>query len=55
MDLTITTLKARMPARSSWNEEIFGLDPRDDILQRVRGWQLARRQQGLTRRRAVAT
>ena len=28
-----------MPARSS--EEIFGLDPRDDILQRVVRWQLA--------------
>jgi large subunit ribosomal protein L4 len=28
------------------SEEIFGLEPRDDILQRVVLWQLARRQQG---------
>nr|ABG54381.1 23S ribosomal protein L4 [Brucella ceti]ABG54383.1 23S ribosomal protein L4 [Brucella ceti] len=46
MDLTITTLEGKDAGKVKLNEEIFGLDPRDDILQRVVRWQLARRQQG---------
>ncbi|QGA56046.1 50S ribosomal protein L4 [Brucella sp. 458] len=46
MDLTITTLEGKDVGKVKLNEEIFGLDPRDDILQRVVRWQLARRQQG---------
>ncbi|CUW44709.1 50S ribosomal protein L4 [Brucella vulpis] len=44
MDLTITTLEGKDAGKVKLNEEIFGLDPRDDILQRVVRWQLARRQ-----------
>jgi large subunit ribosomal protein L4 len=46
MDLTITTLEGKDAGKVTLSEEIFGLDPRDDILQRVIRWQLARRQQG---------
>ncbi|EEZ33143.1 50S ribosomal protein L4 [Brucella sp. NF 2653] len=46
MDLTITTLEGKDAGKVKLNEEIFGLDPRDDILQRVVRWQLAHRQQG---------
>ncbi|WP_343314568.1 50S ribosomal protein L4 [Brucella sp. BE17] len=46
MDLTITTLEGKDAGKVKLNEDIFGLDPRDDILQRVIRWQLARRQQG---------
>ncbi|MBB2970867.1 50S ribosomal protein L4 [Mesorhizobium sp. RMAD-H1] len=46
MDLTITTLEGKDAGKVKLSEEIFGLDPRDDILQRVVRWQLARRQQG---------
>ncbi len=46
MDLTITTLEGKDAGKVSLNEAIFGLDPRDDILQRVIRWQLSRRQQG---------
>jgi len=46
MDLTITTLEGKDAGKVKLSEEIFGLDPRDDILQRVIRWQLARRQQG---------
>ncbi|PYE86777.1 50S ribosomal protein L4 [Phyllobacterium leguminum] len=46
MDLTITTLEGEDAGKVKLSDEIFGLDPRDDILQRVIRWQLARRQQG---------
>ncbi len=46
MDLTITTLEGKDAGKVKLNEDIFGLDPRDDILQRVVRWQLSRRQQG---------
>jgi large subunit ribosomal protein L4 len=47
MDLTITTLEGKDAGKVKLNEEIFGLDPRDDILQRVVRRQLARRPAGL--------
>ena len=46
MDLKITTLAGKDAGKISLSDEIFGLDPREDILQRVVRWQLAARQQG---------
>jgi large subunit ribosomal protein L4 len=46
MDVKITTLAGDDAGKLKLSEEIFGLDPRDDILQRVVRWQLAKRQQG---------
>lgn len=46
MDLTITTLEGKEAGKIQLNAEIFGLDPRNDLIQRVIRWQLARRQQG---------
>ncbi|MBZ0164730.1 MAG: 50S ribosomal protein L4 [Notoacmeibacter sp.] len=46
MDLTITTLAGKSAGKITVSDAVFGLDPRDDILQRVVRWQLAARQQG---------
>ncbi|MHC5307097.1 50S ribosomal protein L4 [Bartonella sp. LJL80] len=46
MDITITTLEGKEAGKLKVSDEVFGLDPREDILQRVVRWQLARRQQG---------
>ncbi|MBK8458049.1 MAG: 50S ribosomal protein L4 [Phyllobacteriaceae bacterium] len=46
MDIKVTTLAGADAGSLTVSEEIFGLDPRDDILQRVVRWQLAKRQQG---------
>ncbi len=46
MDLKITTLAGKDAGKVELSEEIFGLDPREDILQRVVRWQLAKKQQG---------
>ncbi len=46
MDLKVTTLAGKDAGKLSLSDEIFGLDPRDDILARVVRWQLAARQQG---------
>jgi large subunit ribosomal protein L4 len=46
MDLSITTLKGVDAGKVKLSEEIFGLEPRDDILQRMVRYQLARKQQG---------
>jgi large subunit ribosomal protein L4 len=46
MDLKVTTLAGKDAGQLSLSDEIFGLDPRDDILARVIRWQLAARQQG---------
>ena len=46
MDLKITTLAGKDAGKLKLNEEIFGLDPREDILARVVRWQLAKKQQG---------
>jgi large subunit ribosomal protein L4 len=46
MDVKITTLAGKDAGQVKLSEEIFGLDPREDILQRVVRWQLARKQQG---------
>lgn len=46
MDIKITTLAGKDAGQVSLSEEIFGLEPREDILQRVVRWQLAKKQQG---------
>ena len=46
MDLKITTLAGKDAGKVELSDEIFGLDPREDILQRVVRWQLAKKQQG---------
>jgi len=46
MDVKITTLAGADAGEVKLSEAIFGLDPRQDILQRVVRWQLAKRQQG---------
>lgn len=46
MDLKMTTLAGKDAGKVEVSEEIFGLEPREDILQRVVRWQLAARQQG---------
>ncbi len=46
MDIKITTLAGKSAGEVSLSDEIFGLEPRDDILQRVVRWQLAKKQQG---------
>ncbi|MBI0008752.1 50S ribosomal protein L4, partial [Bartonella sp. M0193] len=46
MDLIVTTLDGKDAGKLKVSEDVFGLDPREDILQRVVRWQLARRQQG---------
>ena len=46
MDLKITTLAGKDAGKITVSDAIFGLDPREDILQRVVRWQLAKKQQG---------
>lgn len=46
MDLTVTTLEGKDAGKISLSDSVFGLDPREDLLQRVVRWQLAKRQQG---------
>lgn len=46
MDINIKTLAGKDAGTVELSDEIFGLDPREDILQRVVRWQLAKKQQG---------
>lgn len=46
MDLKVTTLEGKDAGKVSLSDSVFGLEPRDDILQRMVRWQLARRRQG---------
>ncbi len=46
MDIKITTLDGAEAGNLKLSEEIFGLDPREDILQRMVRYQLSKRQQG---------
>jgi large subunit ribosomal protein L4 len=46
MDIKITTLDGAEAGNLKLSEEIFGLEPRDDILQRMVRYQLSKRQQG---------
>ena len=44
--IKITTIAGEAAGEIKLSDEIFGLDPREDILQRVVRWQLAKKQQG---------
>jgi large subunit ribosomal protein L4 len=46
MDLVVRNLEGAEAGTISVSDEIFGLEPRADILQRVVRWQLAKRQAG---------
>src|SRR5690606_28247381 len=46
MDLKVTTLAGKDAGKVALSDAIFGLEPREDILQRVVRWQLAKKQQG---------
>ena len=46
MDIKITTLDGGEAGKLKLSEEIFGLDPREDLLQRMVRYQLSKRQQG---------
>ena len=46
MDLKITTLDGKEAGSVSLNKDIFGLEPRTDLIQRCVNWQLAKRQAG---------
>ncbi|MCP4999998.1 MAG: 50S ribosomal protein L4 [Hyphomicrobiales bacterium] len=46
MDLKVTTLEGKAAGKISLSDSVFGLEPRQDILQRMVRWQLARKQQG---------
>ncbi|MCB1496602.1 MAG: 50S ribosomal protein L4 [Bauldia sp.] len=46
MDINVTTLDGKAGESVALPEDIFGLEPRADILQRMVRWQLAKRQAG---------
>ena len=46
MDLNVTTLDGKSAGSISLADEVFGLEPRSDILARTVRWQLAKRQAG---------
>ena len=46
MDLKVTTLDGKDAGSVTLNKEIFGLEPRNDLIQRCVVWQLAKRRAG---------
>jgi large subunit ribosomal protein L4 len=46
MDIKITTLDGQEAGSVTLNKDIFGLEPRNDLIQRCIVWQLARRRAG---------
>src|SRR5881392_1482122 len=46
MELKVITLEGKAAGSVQLSDEIFGLEPRKDIIQRVVNWQLAKRQAG---------
>jgi large subunit ribosomal protein L4 len=46
MELNVTTLEGKAAGSVKLSDEIFGLEPRIDIIQRCVNWQLAKRQAG---------
>jgi large subunit ribosomal protein L4 len=46
MDMKITTLDGKEAGSATLSKEIFGLEPRADLIQRCINWQLAKRQRG---------
>src|SRR3982751_1768692 len=46
MEMKVTTLDGKEASSVKLSDEIFGLDPRQDLIQRCVNWQLAKRQRG---------
>ena len=46
MELNVTTLEGKAAGSVKLSDDIFGLEPRKDIIQRCVNWQLAKRQAG---------
>src|SRR5688572_16855453 len=46
MEMKITTLEGKESGSVTLSDEIFGLEPRTDLIQRYVNWQLAKRQRG---------
>jgi len=46
MELNVTTLEGKAAGSVQLSDEIFGLEPRTDLIQRCVNWQLAKRQAG---------
>ena len=46
MELKVTTLEGKAAGSVQLSDEIFGLEPRKDIIQRCVQWQLNKRQAG---------
>jgi large subunit ribosomal protein L4 len=46
MELTVLALDGKEAGKVTLSQEIFGLEPRADLIQRCVNWQLARRQRG---------
>jgi large subunit ribosomal protein L4 len=46
MDLKVTTLDGKDAGSVTLNKDIFGLEPRNDLIQRMVVWQLAKRRAG---------
>jgi large subunit ribosomal protein L4 len=46
MDIVVNTLAGKESGKLSLSDSVFGLEPRQDLIQRVVRWQLAKRQQG---------
>jgi large subunit ribosomal protein L4 len=46
MELKVTTLTGEQAGSVDLSDEIFGLEPRTDLIQRCVNWQLAKRQRG---------
>ncbi len=46
MEMKVTTLDGKEAGSVKLSDEIFGLDPRQDLIQRCVNWQLAKRQRG---------
>jgi large subunit ribosomal protein L4 len=46
MDIAVSTLAGKESGKVSLSETVFCLEPRQDIIQRVVRWQLAKKQQG---------
>jgi large subunit ribosomal protein L4 len=54
MDLTVKTLDGKDAGKLSVSDQIFGLDPREDIIARMIRYQLAKKQQGTHRTKTRA-
>ena len=46
MELDVTNLDGKGAGKVSLSDKVFGLEPREDIIQRMVRWQLAKRRQG---------